>query len=54
MSFIKTDREKYPTIKAARHPAKTGQKPTEEETSARSLSSRIKAPRIAGIETIKE
>ena len=48
------ERAIYPLAKAAAQPAITGSAPIEDETSLKSFSSRINAPKIAGIETINE
>lgn len=48
------ERAIYPLAKAAAQPAITGSAPIEDETSPKSFSSRINAPKIAGIETMKE
>ena len=44
----------YPAANAAAHPAITGAAPIVQETSLKSFNSRMNAPRIAGIEMIKE
>lgn len=54
MSRISQERAMYPLAKAAAQPAITGSAPIEDETSPKSFSSRINAPKIAGIETINE
>ena len=47
-------RERYPEANAAAHPVMTTSNPIELATSPRSFASRINAPRMAGIETMKE
>ena len=46
-------RERYPEANAAAHPPMTTSNPIELATSPRSFASRINAPRMADIETMR-
>ena len=52
--FIKNFKDNNPKTKAAKQPRINGKAPTDSDTPPKSFASRIKAPRIAGIERIKE